>query len=83
LIFSKINHDYISIFNSAFSSVVQFLGLTQANPALNSGSLTYSLVSPGILQINFIASDSITLISEDVLMMLNFIGLSTGITELD
>ena len=65
------------------SSVLNFSGLTQMNGLLNNGSLTFSLISPGMLKIEFTASDSITLRSEDLLFNLNFYGLASGYSELN
>ncbi len=64
------------------SSILTFNGLSQINTILNNGNLTFSLVSPGILQIDFSASDSVTLLSEDLLFKLNFYGQAAGYTEL-
>ncbi len=64
------------------SSILTFNGLSQVNSLLNQGILSATLISPGILQMNFQASDSITLLSEDLLFKLSFYGLSPGLTEL-
>lgn len=65
------------------SSVLDFTGLTNINTNLNGGSLTFTLVSPGILQITFNTSDSVTLLSEDRLFNLNFYGMASGYTDLE
>jgi gliding motility-associated-like protein len=64
------------------STILSFNGLSQVNSLLDSGILSATLISPGILQISFNASDSITLLSEDLLFTLNLYGLVPGITEL-
>jgi gliding motility-associated-like protein len=63
------------------SSVLTYNGITQANDLLD-GDFSSTFISPGILQISFLAADSITLLSEDLLLTLNFSGMATGISEL-
>jgi gliding motility-associated-like protein len=64
------------------STALTFSSLSQVNKFLKQGNLTATLLSPGILQIGFIATDSITLLSEDLLFDLNFIGISAGSSQL-
>lgn len=64
------------------STVIDFSGLTQVNSLLSNGNLTTSSPSPGILQISFTASDSVSFISEDMLFTLNFYGKASGHTDL-
>ncbi|HEX7410546.1 MAG TPA: gliding motility-associated C-terminal domain-containing protein, partial [Bacteroidales bacterium] len=62
-------------------SALEFQGLSQTNSLLNP-SLTPTVISPGILQITFTSSGSVTLPSGDRLFNLNFYGLSSGNTAL-
>ncbi len=81
-----IAHDFNSI--SAFTiqlafnpALMSFNGITQASQLLNNGVLSASLASPGILEISFESSDSLSL-SGYHLFDLSFNGLSSGHTEL-
>jgi gliding motility-associated-like protein len=64
------------------SSVISFNGLSMVNNILNDGNLTITLISPGVLQITFTATDSITMYNDGLLFNLDFFGLSAGHTEL-
>jgi len=64
------------------STVVDFGGLTQINTGLDNGLLTSTIIAPGLLRIDFTANDSVTLLSEDLLFLLNFNGLTPGETIL-
>jgi len=64
------------------STVLSFSGLTALNDLLNNGHMTTTMISPGILQVTFVATDSITLLSDDLLFNLNFYGLASGHTDL-
>jgi gliding motility-associated-like protein len=64
------------------STLLSFNGLSQVNSLLNTGNLSATLISPGILQITFNSPDSVTLLSEDLLFTLNLYGLAPGLTEL-
>jgi len=63
-------------------SIMAFNGISQMNNLLNNGTLTFALVSPGILEISFATSYPLTLPSDDQLINLNFNGLSAGHTQL-
>lgn len=80
-------HDFTSI--SAFTIqlgfdpvLMTFNGITQAADLLSNGVLSASLASPGLLEISFESSDSLTLPNVDQLLSLSFNGLSPGHTEL-
>lgn len=64
------------------STAVDFGGLTQIHTELNNGMLTTQVVGPGKIQITFIANDSISMLSEELLFQLNFSGLAPGETLL-
>ena len=64
------------------STMLDFTGLSNVNTMLN-GTLSSILISPGILEIRFTAADSITLLSEDLLLNLNFISSSPGRSVLE
>jgi len=63
-------------------SIMTFDGISNMNTLLNNGVLSTSIVSAGILEISFTSNDSLTLLSEDQLFNVNFIGISAGQTEL-
>jgi gliding motility-associated-like protein len=64
------------------TSILSFNSLTQVNSQLDNGVLSITVSEPGTLQISFTASDSITLLSEDMLFKINFYGMSAGYTQL-
>ena len=64
-------------------SLMTFNGTSVINTLLNKGILSASVVSPGILEISFNTTDSLTLLSEDKLLNINFMGLSSGQTNLN
>jgi len=63
-------------------SIMTFNGISQMNHLLSNGILSTTLVSPGVLQVSFSSADSLNFQSEDQLFSLNFIGVSSGQTEL-
>jgi len=64
------------------STIVSFIDLSQVNSQLGNGTLIDTLLSPGTLLISFESIDSLTLISEDMLFVLNFQGSSAGLTQI-
>ena len=64
------------------STLLTYNGLTQISKVLNEGVLSTSLVAPGVVQISFTATDSITLHNDALLFNLNFFGLASGSTDL-
>jgi gliding motility-associated-like protein len=55
---------------------------SQQNILLNTGTLSASVISPGVLQINFLTPGSISLQSDNLLLNLNFTALSSGKTDI-
>lgn len=60
------------------TSLLDYTGFTQLNNVLLNGLLTVQIVTPGVLQINFRAADSVSLLNDDLLFMINFQGMSAG-----
>jgi len=63
-------------------SIMSFNSISMMNNLLDNGTLSFALVSPGILEIGFASSDPFTLPKGDQLFNLTFDGLSSGHTEL-
>jgi gliding motility-associated-like protein len=63
-------------------SMMTFDAISQMNSLLNNGTLSFALVSPGMLEIGFVTSTPLTLPADDQLFSLNFNGLSAGLTPL-
>lgn len=64
------------------STKINFGGLTHVNTELSNGMLSTSIIGPGLIRIDFYATDSISLLSEELLFQLNFAGLLPGVTIL-
>lgn len=63
-------------------SLMAFNGISQMDNLLNIGTLSFDLVAPGILEIGFVTSYPLTLLSGGQLLNLNFNGITPGHTEL-
>ena len=63
-------------------ALMTYNGISNVNTLLNNGTLYANVVSPGILEIKFNSPDSVTLVSENKLFSLNFIGIATGQADL-
>ncbi len=63
-------------------TMMAFDAISQMNNLLMNGTLTFTLVSPGLLEINFTATSPLTLPDNAQLFNLNFKGLSAGHTQL-
>jgi len=79
--------DFIGI--SAFTiqlafdpSIMEFNGISQMNALLNNGTISATIVSPGLLEISYNAKDTLNLENNDDLLSLNFNGVSVGHSEL-
>ena len=63
-------------------AILTFNGYSNLNTLLTTGVLSTTLVTPGVLEINFTAKDTLTLVNQDNLMSLNFVGASAGKSSL-
>ena len=63
-------------------ALMDFNSISQMNALLNSGTLSFTMESAGVLKIKFVSSNPFTLQSDGHLFDLNFGGLSAGHTEL-
>jgi len=63
-------------------SIMTFNAISQMNNLLDNGTLSFALVSPGMLEISFVTSNPLTLPPNDQLISLNFSGLSAGHSQL-
>ncbi len=63
-------------------SAMSYNNYSQQNILLNTGTLSASVISPGVLQINFLTPGSISLQSDNLLLNLNFTALSSGKTDI-
>jgi gliding motility-associated-like protein len=63
-------------------ALMSFDGVSKMNNLLNNGTLTFNKVTDGILEISYISSNATTLLSGASLLSVNFVGLSSGRTEL-
>ena len=59
-------------------AILTFNGYSNLNTLLATGTLSTTMISAGVLEINFIARDTLTLVNQDNLMSLNFVGTSAG-----
>jgi gliding motility-associated-like protein len=64
------------------STMLSYTGLSMINQILNDGTLNAQVIAPGVLQITFVATDSITMYNDGLLFNLNFLGLAEGKSEL-
>ncbi len=64
------------------TSILMYNGLSQLNNTLTNGNITVSVAEGGTLRITFTAKDSVSLLNDDLLFMLNFQGLSEGQAKL-
>ena len=64
------------------TSILVYNGLSQLNNTLNSGNISVSIIPDGTLRITFTANDSVSLMNDDLLFMLNFQGITEGEAKL-
>jgi len=63
-------------------SIISFNGISQMNALLNDGTISATIVSPGLLEISYDAKDTLNLDNNADFLSLNFLGLSVGHSDL-